>query len=188
MPNNKHKCEDMVKTQFLSTHKECHKSRSGSKKTGAFLNSFISGSNPFEARKKYHVCYNLEKRLKPINQVPKTPKIFEPVQKMSREERFEKRSRLFDELHVTLPPPSPSARFSTIEVSETEPKAKSSSADPNPIKETRFIDRISYFASRFHKPFKNLKCRKRVERLDELASMVIATCFDKKLAVTQGQD
>ena len=111
--------------------------------------------------------------------VSRPPKTFEPVENISREERVLKRDRLF----------SSSTRTIDVDLDDDKDKDEDEIHGHNVKKRKRFkfIDKVMEYAQRFHKPFKNLKWRRRLERIDDIAAMIVAACVDKNEVRRNGE-
>ena len=182
MPTNKNKCCSEVKQHFAFWHNKCC-NRTGGKKTGAFLNSYLKDSNPFQPRSFFKTCRTFDLLLKtkepftaPPSQKPK--KVIEPSLPSTRSERADRRSKVNEQLESSLSPGNSSSVLA-VEESADLPEKKSKRS---------FFDKVAEFATRFHKPFKNLKWRGRIERIDEIASLIIAATMDKAEASRSGEE
>ena len=185
MPSNKFKCCKEVKDHFIF-HKKCV-SRSGGNKTGAFLNAHLKDSSPFQPRKLYKVCHNFATILdakQPFTETPKpsAKKVIEPPVLLSRSDRADRRAKINEELFNSESLNSDTMSFASanVVVEETVVEAEKKS-------KRTFFNIVSDFATRFHKPFRNLKWRSRVERLDEIAAMIIAASIDKPRFKAEGK-
>ena len=151
------------------------------------MNSFLRDSSPFQPRSQYKICNTLSRILNnktPYSEPPKQSKKknIEPPVIRSRSERVERRNKINDELLnsdslISETIPSPSINVVGDEtVVEAEKKKRRS-----------FFDVIAEFSKKFHKPFKNLKWRKRVERLDDISAMIIAAAIEKSRFTAEGK-
>ena len=102
------------------------------------------------------------------------PKVFEPVIPTTRAERQLKRVRE-DEVYED----SNDIEVAMLEVDDEVAKKE--------IKMS-FLDTIMLFSKKFHKPFRKLKWRKRLERIDEVATKIISCCIDKSEVTKNGID
>jgi len=160
MVRNKYKCCSEVSTQFKIMHSSCSKGRNGQQATGAYLNQYTSSSSKkFTPQKKYYVCHNLihALSLKTPCDIKREKKVSLPSVPLTRDERRLKRHQQF------------TREFDVEEADEVRTKKKP----------RKFIDRISEFAIPFRKPFRRLKLRKRIDRVDDIACQIIASCVDK---------
>ena len=166
MPRNRFKCCCEVYDEFKVFHSSCNKARAGELKTGAFLNQFVKSTSPFIPRKRYYICYNLSLALSLRTPYKKKreKKVFPEIPPTTRVARMLKRRQRCD-------------LVSSVEVDQND------NSEGNEVesekKRRRFTDRINEYAIPFHKPFQKLKLRKRVERIDDIASLIIANCIDK---------
>ena len=169
MPRNNYMCCHEVKSGFLHIHTKCEKARSPHIKTGAFLNQYLECTKVFEPRARYQVCFNLMRQLKkkPIFEKMRERKIVLPPNITTREERSLKRQ---------------SAVIEPVLVSNTILEN-----DKN-IKKVKFIDRVIESSAPYRKPFCELKLRKRLERIDDIACQIIAACIDKKKVQSHGTE
>ena len=141
-------------------HSSCSKGRNGQQATGAYLNQYTSSSSKkFTPQKKYYVCHNLihALSLKTPCDIKREKKVSLPSVPLTRDERRLKRHQQF------------TREFDVEEADEVRTKKKP----------RKFIDRISEFAIPFRKPFRRLKLRKRIDRVDDIACQIIASCVDK---------
>ena len=169
MPRNNFKCCHEVKSGFIHFHSKCDKARSAQIKTGAFLNQYIECTKLFEPRVKYQVCFNLMRQLskKPRFEILRDKKIVLPSRITTREERSLKRQSIDIE---------PVLVDNAVLVNE------------NIDKKVKFIDRVIECAAPYRKPFCELKLRKRLERIDDIACQIIASCIDKNKVQKHGTE
>ena len=60
--------------------------------------------------------------------------------------------------------------------------------DENIDKKVEFVDRLIECAAPYHKPFCELKLRKRLESIDDIACQIIASCIDKNKVQKHGAE
>ena len=193
MPTNKNKCCSLVKTTFSSVHNNCKKTRPCLKKKGSYLNSFISKSStndnntPFDPEMEYDCCYNLSLCLQTMK--PNNVDIIESSITSARYKRTtddtnlpsQKRSRAETSVPSDIPSNEPS------EVPLIDPSDNALNAKPNDtLKRKTFSDKVLKCAEPFKKPFNNLKFRQRLERIDDVCAMIIASCVDKQKVKKEG--
>ena len=202
MPRNNSKCCSEVKDIFKKIHKNCNKDkRSPIEVSGSFLNErcfLVEWKNsdgceqnftPFdeEPRKVHKICQNLYKIIE--NKKPSTP----PVQKKKYKDHVATSTP-----SVILPPESStrSDRYQRrmearhlAEVKEQEENIhEDEEADsilisveksPEEVERLNFKDNVIKLAKEYRKPFRKLRWRKRVERVDSIACSIVACCINK---------
>ena len=180
---NKHKCNCEIKKHF-HMHKQCRKDRSV-KKSGIYLNQYVE-NEPFENNEEYQLCYTIslmfDKTILPLNKKqPKRKVSFVTVQcsGLKDDDMDEVSNEVID-----LRDDNECDNYDKDEEEEEEEKEK----EKLPKKKFKFIDKIVLFASNYKLPFHRLKWRKRLERIDDVASRIIACCIDKKEVKLNGID
>ena len=194
MPLNPNKCDNVVNACF-PCHTICHRKRSVFK-TGAFLNKYIKTEDEYlseklEGRKNYQICYNLcglfdrriQKELKKKER-PKETAVLEVNpsihlglgNEVNRSSRRTKRAMLrdgiFDEEKVK--------RLTTVTI-----KCDGTIYDESINlrykrrgKKEKYVDELENLSRQYKFPFRRLKWRQRIERIDDVAKRIIAMCVD----------
>ena len=201
MPRNNSQCCSEVKDIFKKIHKKCNKDkRLPIEVSGPFLNQrcfLVEGRNsdgteydfaPFdeEPMKVYKICQNLFKIIE--DKTPSTP----PMQKKKYKDRGATSTP------SVIPPESctRSDRYQRrvearhlAEVNEEEENNHEDEEDdsilipveqsPEEVERLNFKDNVIELAKEYRKPFRNLRWRKRVERVDSIACSIVACCINK---------
>ena len=203
MPANPNSCDKDIKGCF-PCHTSCHKKRSIFK-TGAFLNQYMKTedaylSEKFEGRKKYVICFNLSclfdtritKQLKkrrpkerPTLQV--NPAIqFSLANEENRASRRMKRAVLrdgiFDENSVKK------LTSVTIRCDATVYDKPINYRYKRKAINEKYVDEIENLSRQYKFPFRRLKWRQRMERIDDIAKRIIAMCVESSELAVGGLD
>ncbi len=192
MPVNKNSCDLEVKRIFASCHRTCSKSRAKVKKLGGHLNNFCDG-NFFDPKKKYHICYNLCLHLKNNEGniiVNKVEEILPQIKKnvlnldnihtstcMNRTDRMEKRRRekegqLNEETVKTI-------RLVKVKVNDEVQENFIDLDKMRVSKNENIYKSLEDMSKKYKLPFKDLKWRTKMERIDLVAKEIIAICMDR---------
>lgn len=202
MPRNRIKCNNEVKMHFQHLkHTNCN--RDTTKKTcevtGAYLNRLLY-FRPLKTYEKYQICYNLQhsidtKAIVPLTNQQRKQKNDDTICDLQREGA------------LPVIPPSDTGNQNTLPVTDRQIRAerrslilsramdkeKETDNDPPPPQSetspnnpqskkpfTKFHDKVKLDAKKFRMPYRDLKWRSRVERVDEIVSLIIANCIDHK--------
>ena len=202
MPTNRNKCDKEVKDHFKHCHSKCYNhGRKLKVVEGCYLNTFIH-LRPFQNNEKYRICHTLRlsidhNDIKPLTKEERDEHIQQSLLTLQRdgaiavptvspsevideqahqktterENRLARRRLLRDhhsskgqeQINNNVPPP----------INETPPPTKQPQY-------TKFDVRIKEYSSKYRMPFKELKWKQRIDRIDECVALIIGSCIDKK--------
>ena len=206
MPTNKYKCDKEVKDHFKHIHSKCETTKRKPKVTnGLFLNRFIHG-RPFLQNKNYQICHTLHRiincnNIKPLTQEERDEYNKQSLISLQRDSAIVvptvSPSEVIDEqIHqITTDRESRLARRTLQrdhhDNKEQQENDESENNDcpptihetPPPTKlpqYTKFDVKINEYSSKYRLPFKELKWKQRIARIDECVALIIGSCIDKK--------
>ena len=204
---NNIKCCSEVKEHFAK-HIKCNKKRKCKKRSGFFLNKYVAGSSPFDPSKSFNICYTMnmliesesitevkekdkpvvvaQVRVADIEQVScevmGKKKPTDPGPTATRSSRYQRRVHerdgklTFEELkdyHTVAIKCGASDDEDFDEVIDiTEEKV--------PKKRVTYLDKILDYSMKYKFPFRKLKWKNRVDRIDDISARIIACCLDRE--------
>ena len=210
MPRNPYRCNKEVKDLFPQhTRCTSSKSRPNHEVTGSYLNQFLH-YRPLNRTKKYCICQNMKNLIESgsIEKVTKEDReskhresilqlqrenalpIVSPagavqdkkneVHHNDREDRLRRRI-LIREKHKEL---KDVATTKDAPVNDSGISNSTTTQPPLALKSKstyiKFHDQIETHLDRYRYPYKKLKWKKRLERIDEICSHIISVCVDKQ--------
>ena len=209
MPYNRYKCNEEVKSYFKQhNHQKCSSSKNHREVTGLFLNQFIY-HRPFSNTKKYQICHNLwtaidlgkiipltqEERdnnndisilnlkrdgaipaVSPAETVDSTP---DNQPATDRQARYARRALLHQQQEANDPTYENEEDHWRVTDRTPTKDAATTTSKKRINKFDAFASKVESYAQTYRKPYKDLKFRSRLSRIDECVAQIVACCIDK---------